>query len=92
MRTVTQWKRALVAQGLTFLTGLIGVKRGSPLVFVWASEYHKRLGMKQEQLIRPHLKGWANRPICHITVKEFMATDPIAQQIANLGGKLISLD
>ena len=86
---VNQTDRGLAA----LLRGLICTEHDEGTVtFIWYSAFHKKLGEKRSEDIRPHLGALSDRQIVHRSLEEWAREDPMLQEALDLGARIKQVD
>ena len=86
---VNQVDRGLAA----LLRGLVCTEHDDNTVtFVWCSAFHKKLGEKRSEEIRPHLGALSDRQIVHKSLEEWAREDPMLEEALDLGARIKQID
>jgi len=86
---VNQVDRGLAA----LLRGLVLSEHDEVTVtFVWYSAFHKKLGEKRSEDIRPHLGALSDRQIVHKSLEEWAREDPMLEEALELGARIKQVD
>jgi len=82
-------KIALIDRSLAgLLRGVLAIKVGDTLTFVWASNWHRDEGSRREPEIRKYLQDYSTRPIQHLSPDKIATISPMAGEAVALGGKI----